>query len=536
VTRPRAGGVGRLSAVVVLALTLGITAVPAADAAPGAGPAGRPACGQQDRPEPRVDGQVPLTDQLDGRSRAGYSCNLRWVGGTRLGGVGGDTQMAWFGECAFRAVAGNGASDGVAAIDVRDPAHPRQTALLREPQWAGQGGILNVHEGVHASEASGLLVVPVGRFVSTYDVRTDCRHPKRLSTFDTGLPGGKQGADVLSQADLSSGFHSGKLSPDGTFFYGTTTGYQGFIAPLGPCLTVVDLLDPAHPKVVTRWGGGFPCHDLGFDLTGNRAYVGTYGPAVGHASAVVGAFTPVGLASKALTGLTVLDTSELQARKPGGRIVRLGGLNGGDQHTETYARINGRPYVIGAEEATCPNGNGRIVDVSDPALPVQVSKITVGVNRPAGCAATVLEHDRASNLLLYTSHYVSVDDPTNATLAFFSWYASGLRVFDIRDPRHPREIAYFNPPVGAGGAGVHDSTTTYPRYVPATGQIWVGSATNAFWVVELDPALRPEALRATAPTPARPRWSSAARAGSPDAVFLAQRVAASAPGYCMLQA
>jgi hypothetical protein len=516
--------------VVAVAGTVLVPAALPADAAPGAGAAApKPArCGKGDRPERGTSGEVRLIDQLTGASRLGASCNLRWVGGNRL--VGGDTQMTWFGPCAYRAVPGSAIhapSDGVAVVDVRDPSKPRWTTTLREPQWTGQGGVLNVHEGIHASERSGLLVVPAGRFVSTYDVRTDCTRPKLLSTFDTGLA-----PDLVSQTGASSVFHSGQLSPDGTFWYGTTTGIEGFLAPLGPCLTVVDLLDPRHPKVATRWGGGFPCHDLGFDPSGQRAYVGTYSTTLGHPAAVVGAFTPLGLPSKLLTGMTVVDVSQIAARRPGGQIEQLGQIDGGDQHTETFARVNGRPYVIGAEEATCPNGNGRIVDVTDPGRPRQVAKITLGVNRPAGCPATVLETDRQDNLLLYTSHYVSVDNPENATLAFFSWYAAGLRVFDIRDPQHPVEVAYFNPPVGAGSQLPHDSTTTYPRYVPETGQIWVGSGVNAFWVVELDPRLRPEALRGAPPA----RWSAKARVEGPAKAFLDTVVPASTrpPTYCTL--
>jgi hypothetical protein len=484
-------------------------------------------CGPGDRPEPGLQGAVPLDDQLSGRSRDGYSCNLRWIGGTRLAG-GGDTQMTWYRTCAYRVVPANGApSDGVAVIDVADPSRPRAGLVLREPEWAGQGGVLNVHEGIHASERSGLLVVPAGRYLSTYDVSQDCRRPKLLSTFDVGT-----GSDLLSRAGLTSGFHAGQLSPDGLFFYGTTTGFEGFIAPLGPCLTVVDLLDPRHPEVVTRWGGGFPCHDLGFDPSGDRAFVGTYGTVVGHPAAVVAAFTPLGLASKALTGMAVLDTSDVRARRPGAQLRQLGTIPGGDQHTETYARIGGRQYVLGAEEATCPNGNVRIVDVTRASRPRVTGRLTLGVNRPEGCLATFTEPDRASNLLLYTSHYVTVDDPEDATLAFVSWYSAGLRVFDIRDPAHPVEIAYFNPPVGTAGTQLHDSTTTYPRYLPESGQIWVGSGVNAFWVVELDPRLRPEALRGVPPE----RWSAGATTRGPAPALLQTRVAAPtvAPLLCLL--
>ena len=89
------------------------------------------------------------------------------------------------------------------------------------------------------------------------------------------------------------------------------------------------------------------------------------------------------------------------------------------------------------------------------------------------------------------SHYISVDDPSNASLVFITWYSSGLRVFDIRDPAHPREVAYLNAPVGPDAGVSHDSATTYVRYLPKTGQVWFGTGVRGFVVAELAPSLRP---------------------------------------------
>ena len=49
---------------------------------------------------------------------------------------------------------------------------------------------------------------------------------------------------------------------------------------------------------------------------------------------------------------------------------------------------------------------------------------------------------------------VSLDDPDHATFAMLSMKNAGLRIFDIRDPSAPKEVAYFNPgqyraPVGS---------------------------------------------------------------------------------------
>jgi hypothetical protein len=41
----------------------------------------------------------------------------------------------------------------------------------------------------------------------------------------------------------------------------------------------------------------------------------------------------------------------------------------------------------------------------------------------------------------YSSHYCGVDRPQNPTMLGCSHMNAGLRVFDIRDPYRPREIA-----------------------------------------------------------------------------------------------
>jgi hypothetical protein len=431
-----------------------------------------------------MSGAVPLADQLSGRSRLGYSCNLSLVAATDLGS-GGDTQMTWNQDCVYRSVPAGG-GDGIAVVDVSDPAHPRLVRVLQEPEWQGRGGVLGIHEGIHASAARGILVIPVGTMLTTYDVSEDCTAPRLLSHFDFGFPA----EPFKGPAFQGAGIHSGQLSPDGTFYYATDIG-NGALSPTGPCLTIVDLLDVAHPKLVMRWGDEFPCHDLDFNADGTRAYLGFYASMVGHPSAVVGAFTPVVQPSHLLSGLRIVDTSEVQARVANPEIRILGELTGGRQHTETFTRIGGRSYVVAAEEGFCPGGNARIVDVTDDAHPVAVSELTLGVNTLPGCLIAQADREGGRNLLLYMTHYISVDDPADAKLAFISWYSAGLRVFDISDPSHPVEVAYYNPGVGDASDRSHDSTTTYPRYIPETGQVWVGSGVNALSILSLDPALRP---------------------------------------------
>lgn len=73
-----------------------------------------------------------------------------------------------------------------------------------------------------------------------------------------------------------------------------------------------------------------------------------------------------------------------------------------------------------------------------------------------------------------------------------SMWNAGLRIVDIRDPYHPREVGYFNP--GAfltpGDDVLLDKAWGHIRYVASTGQIWFATQSGGFWVVELEPQVR----------------------------------------------
>ena len=472
----------------------------------GADPA---ACNEEDRPETGIQGAVPIEDQLPSSDRyqLGASCRIRPVA-TQDFGTGGDIQMTWYKHCAYHVVpAGEEASEGVAVADVTDPRAPEHVTTIRLERWAGRGGALGIHEGIHTSDRGDILVVPVGHLLSVFDI-ADCRNPVHLRTFEI-TPSANP---TYSEGMGGGGIHSGQLSADGSLYFATNIG-NGAVAPSGPCLTVVDV---RTEETVTTWGD-FPCHDLELRPDGTRAYVGYYEGGIGHPSAVVGAFTPAGQPAHLLSGIKIVDITGVRE----GVVEEISSLAGGRQHTQVYARQGHREFLLGAEEAYCPGGNGRIVEITDERKPVQISEITLEVNQAPSCARSA---DNANgDVLHYMSHYLSVDDTDHAGLAFYTWYGSGLRVFDISDPANPREVAYYNPPV-VGSDRTHDSSTTYPRYVRSKGQIWFGSRVNGLNVVELDPALRPGGGRWSVPPASAPEPSTAALSPATEPV-----------GYCTLR-
>src|SRR5437773_3284367 len=66
------------------------------------------------------------------------------------------------------------------------------------------------------------------------------------------------------------------------------------------------------------------------------------------------------------------------------------------------------------------------------------------IHNPANCAQ-VLPDLVGLSTFTYGSHYCSVDNRHHATTLACGYFNSGIRVFDIRDPLRPREIAYYNP-------------------------------------------------------------------------------------------
>jgi hypothetical protein len=161
-------------------------------------------------------------------------------------------------------------------------------------------------------------------------------------------------------------------------------------------------------------------------------------------------------------------------------------------------RIGGKPYLLVSGEApfggpqNCPWAWGHIVDISDERRPRRVSDLRLEVNDLSNCPK--LAQDGG----IYSIHYSGVDDERDTKLVFYTYYSGGLRVFDVRDPAHPKEVAYYQPPATPGtkfpalspatpdrGSEVSDLTTSVVRYRPETGEVWVVSVNAGFQVLQL---------------------------------------------------
>lgn len=435
-------------------------------------------CGPGARLESSLQGRVPSVDYRNGRVERGYLCNTRQV--SHFGVTGGfkvhrytDARgntcafydsTALIGKDILAGIAGPGL--GVVVLDMNDPAHPRKTANLTSLS------MLSPHESVLLNQRRGLLAAVLATpatnlgVIDIYDVRTDCRHPRRLSSTSTGVLG-----------------HESGFSPDGRTFWTASSSLS---------LVAVDIADPTRPRTIfQQWGVVY--HGLRFSSDGRTMYVANIG---------------IPDATRFSTGgLRILDVSEVQDRKPNPKVTTLSNLTWRElsipQAAEPFTR-NGHHYLLEVDEyanfnpsdpnlnqVAAPVGAARIVNVDDPRRPRVVSDIRLQVHQPWNRKGEQRKDPGAIVPVQgYSAHYCSVPYRTNPKVVACSMNLSGLRVFDIRDLSRPREVAYFNRPVKAlqnplnpaaiGGYAMSQNTWDVGRR-----SIWYTDVNSGFYVVRL---------------------------------------------------
>jgi hypothetical protein len=431
-------------------------------------PVPRAQCGPGSRPLDGEQGRVPASAVNSPEAAQGWTCNVSQVG--QFSTAGGFRVWRYTDDaghtCAFYDTslfsplnvvsAAAGPSPGVVVLDMADPAHPVQTDTLTDFP------MLAPHESLNLNTRRGLLAAEVGNglsgpgLMSIYDAHQDCRHP----THDATYPAARFG-------------HESGFSPDGnTFWIG---GGEGIAA--------VDVSDPKHPQ--TLWDGNVFAHGLNVSDDGNTLYDSN--PIDGR--------------------LTLLDVSQIQSRVPNPQVTEISSLTWDTvsvpQNTNPM-QIDGKPYLLEFDEfafrfnpvtVSDQVGAARIIDISDPAHPQVVSNLRLAVNQPAA-------HQEADGdpsplpapTFNYSAHYCAIPREVDPKIVACSFINSGLRIFNIEDPAHPREVGYFISPPNAGtigGLGGGDFALSQPAFDPARHDVWYTDASSGFYALHLDNGIWP---------------------------------------------
>jgi hypothetical protein len=404
-------------------------------------------CGPKDRPEVGLQGQVPAPLRKVG-GFAGFSCDLELAGQSRGDGAG--WQAAFFTDAAGHDCAYYDTSPskvdrthtGVVVVDVTDLTHPTPTDYLTSEAMDNPLESLKVNERRQLLGAVKSLDGKEGPELELYDLSVDCRSPRLLSHLSAGA-----GTTGASQDTVRG--DEGSFSPDGLTYYATNLRAGS--------IYVIDIADPQKPKFMAVWSLPFNQRTSGLSISddGNRAYLTLFG----H-----GLAAPASDAISLDNGIVIADVSEVQLRKPSPQIRVISTLLWGDgsaSHQTMPVRINGSAYLIASDQggSSVSNASGwaaacsarlpawsmvRIIDIHDEQNPKITAKLQLETNDPRNCDKVIPDLAGLSGFT-YDSHYCSVDNKHDATTLACAFFESGIRVFDIRDPLHPREIAYFVP-------------------------------------------------------------------------------------------
>lgn len=435
-----------------------------------------------------TQGRVPAADFASGRAALGYTCNADQVShvGSEQSGTGGGGGYRVFRytdtvghTCVFydttllfpanvRTTAAGGT--GVWVLDVSDPANPRHVATLATP------AMQSPHESLSLNARRGLLGAVfanpgahAGQF-DLYDVSRDCLHPALASSTPTGILG-----------------HEGSFSPDGDTYYSASL--------YGHTLTAIDTKNILAPTIV--WASAqWNVHGLNLNDDGTLMYFADVARNRADAAGPI-----AGSESK---GLTVIDVSEVQARvlNPQVRIVsHLTWPHVSTPQTNIPVTLGGRKRLIEVDEFGSGDkvGAARIIDIQDPAAPYVVANMRLAVNNAdhQGDGSQSKDPNAANSLAGYAGHYCGVPTQNEPTIVACSFILSGLRVFNIADPEHPKEIAYFNMPATSAQTGT--GTPAYgaqgayamsqPAFDVARHQITYSDGNTGLYVVQIDPSV-----------------------------------------------
>jgi hypothetical protein len=211
--------------------------------------------------------------------------------------------------------------------------------------------------------------------------------------------------------------------------------------------------------------------------------------------------------------MTILDTSEIQARKPDPQAREISRLTWNNasipQNALPFTR-DGHPYILEFDEYTAGTtsggdsnavGAGRIIDISDEAHPFVVSNLRLAVDQHDNHAAAANDPGASSPVQGYAAHYCNIPSRVDPKVVACSFIASGLRVFDISNLKAPKEIAYWVAPSTPRMENRFDGSNfamSQPAFAPGR-QIWYTDGGSGFYNLRVDASVWPGDAQKLAP-------------------------------------
>ena len=321
-------------------------------------------------------------------------------------------------------------AQGVRVYDLTNPRRPRRISTFADgrsvPAIKDSWTEKTIVRHVRTPAFDGVLAVtsiqecPAGLFggFALYDVTHPAR-PRRLALVRTSPRGSHE--IWLASARGNVWVYTALANTEFSF----TPQQYGF--------HIFDVSDPRKPHEVGGWSA---CRDVHLCSDTDRT------PNYLVHSVITNAAATRAYLSYWDLGTVILDISNPseprylgRTKPPQGNTHSAWLANGGRLLLETHETIAGRPVIY---------------DVSKPTAPKRLAIIRLTKGQLAqGERGSVL--GQVSGIELTES----VHDPKVAgKLAYFSWYAQGVVVFDVSNPRRPRFVTRYLPARGRDGHGL----------------------------------------------------------------------------------
>ncbi len=310
---------------------------------------------------------------------------------------------------------------GWSILDVTDPSAPEYVRFIPGPEntWTiqiqvAEGKMITALERI-APGWGGIDGQPFSEGFLVWDL-ADPKKPEQIGHYRTG----------------STGTHRNFY--DGGSLVHAAGGAPGFDKKI---YQIVDISDPGKPREVSRFW--LPEQEERAAKSGAR--LSLHGPAHVEGNR---AYLPYGDG-----GAIILDISDIAHLKMVSRLLFHGLCS--RQGIHTYLPLPRRRLALINDEAIAENGDENlnlagIVDIKDEKEPRLISLFPQPLPPPESGLKNFFDKGGrfGPHNQHHSNHQACLEDRDD--VAYLTYFNAGLRVYDIRDPRAPKEIAYFIPP------------------------------------------------------------------------------------------
>jgi len=310
---------------------------------------------------------------------------------------------------------------GWSILDVTDPTAPDFVAYIPGPEntWT-----------IQIQVADGKMITALERIAPGWGGVEGAPFSEGFLIWDISAP---------TNARLLGQFPTGSTGTHRNFYDGGNLVHAAAGAPgfNGKIYRIIDIADPANPREAGRFnlpeqaegaaksGLKFSCHGPAH-VEGSRAYL-SYGDGGG----------------------IIVDISDVARPQMIGQIAFRGITS--SQGIHTFIPLPQRALALINDEAIRENGDedlnmAGIVDISNESQPRLISLFPL----PEPPAESGLKnfYQKGGRFGPHNQHHANHQSclENRDDIAYLTYFNAGLRIYDIRDARMPREVAYFIPP------------------------------------------------------------------------------------------